>query len=85
MQVAAAEVHQIKEKSLPVMKDVERRLVSLEKPAEFPVTEEQSGKLKERFLPVIQDIEKRLIALESRPTESALSNVSFADDQIQHQ
>ena len=30
----------------------------------------------------MQDIERRLIALESRPTESALSNVSFADDQV---
>ena len=33
---------------------------------------------------VFQDtgIEKRLIALENRPTESAPSNVSFADDQV---
>ena len=36
--------------------------------------------MKDRFRPVMQDIEKRLIALESRPTESALSIVSFADD-----
>ena len=82
MQVTATEVHQIKEKFLPVMRDVEARLAKLEKPAESSTTEEQLGKLKERFRPVMQDIERRLIALESRPTESALSNVSFADDQI---
>ena len=44
-------------------------------------TEEQIKVLKDKFRPVMQDIdERRLIALESRPIESALSNVSFADD-----
>ena len=64
------------------MKDIESRLMKLEKPAEIPITEEQLGKLKERFLPVMQDIEKQLIALESRPVESTFSNVSFADEQV---
>ena len=82
MQVTAAEVHQIKEKFLPVMTDVENRLVNLERTAESPINQEQVEKLKEKILSVMQDIEKRLIALESRPTESALSNVLFADDQV---
>ena len=82
MQVAAAEVHQIKEKFLPVVKDIEVRLAKLERPAETHTTEEQLGILKDRFRPVMQDIEKRLIALESRPTETALSNVSFADETV---
>ena len=64
------------------MRDIETRLAKLEKPAETPITGEQLGNLKERFRPVMQDIEKRLIALESRPTESALSNVSSADDSV---
>ena len=59
------------------MKDVEFRLKNLEKPADAPPTEEQLQILKR---PAMQDIEKRLIALESRPIETALSNVSFADD-----
>ena len=82
MQVAATEVHQIKEKFLPVMKDVERRLKDLEKPYSFCVTDEQIGRLKQNLLPVMQDIEKRIIALESRPTQSALSNVNFADEHV---
>ena len=62
------------------MKNVERRLVNLEKPSDLPTTDEQLGKMKEKFLPVLQDIERRLIALESRPTESALSTTTFADE-----
>ena len=45
------------------------------------LSDEQIGRLKERMLPVIKDIERRLVALETRPTESALSNVTFTDEQ----
>ena len=62
------------------MKDIESRLAKLEKLAETPDTDEQIQVLKDKFRPVMQDIEGRLIALESRPIESVLSNVSFADD-----
>ena len=82
MQVTATEVPQIKERFLPLMQDVEKRLENAEQSAESSTTEEQLGKLKERFRPVMQDIERRLLALESRPIESALSNVSFADDPV---
>ena len=80
MQVTATEVHQLKEKFLPVMRDKETRLVKLERPTELSTTDDQLAKMKERFWPVMQDIERRLIALECGPNE--LSNVSFADDQI---
>ena len=42
-QMQVTEVHQIKEKFLPVVKDVENRLVNLENTPETPITEEQSG------------------------------------------
>ena len=70
----------VQERFQPAMKDIEIGLAKLEKPVESPATEEQIQIMKDRFRPLMQDIEKRLIALESRPTESALSNVSFADD-----
>ena len=76
MQKTVVDVQQIKEKFQPVMKDIESRLAKLEKPVDA-ATEEQVQIMKDRFRPVIQDIERRLI---SRPTESALSNVSFADE-----
>ena len=80
MQKTAAEVHQMKEKFQPVMRDIELRLTNLEKPTEFSDTENHIPILKEKFRPVMQEIEKRLIALESRPIESTVSNVSVAEE-----
>ena len=77
MQKNGAEVQQMKERIQPVMKDIESRLMKLEKPSEMPHTEKQIKVLKDKFRSVMQDIERRLIALESRPIESALSNVSL--------
>ena len=57
MQKTAADVQQTKERSQPVMKDIESRLAKLEKPAETPAAEEQIQVLKDRFRPVMQDIE----------------------------
>ena len=36
--------------------------------------------MKQIFHPVMQDIERRLIALENRPVETAISNVSFTEE-----
>ena len=36
--------------------------------------------MKQRFHPVMQDIERRLVALENRPVETAISNVSFDEE-----
>ena len=74
------EVQQIKEKFHPVMKDIEDRLRKLESSAEGQSTEEKFQIMKEKFHPVMQDIERRLISLESRPVETTLSNVSFAEE-----
>ena len=54
----------IKERFQPVMKDIETRLVKLEKLTESPDTEAHIQVLKDKFRPVMQDIERRLIALE---------------------
>ena len=70
----------MKEKFQPVMKDIEHRLTRLEKPTEISDAEDQIQILKETFQPVMHDIEKRLISLESRPVESTVSNVSFAEE-----
>ena len=80
MQKTAAEVHQMKERFQPVMRDIELRLTNLERPTEISDTEGQIPILKEKFRPAMQDIEKRLIALESRPIESTVSNISFAEE-----
>ena len=49
---------------LPVMKDVEQRLIALEaRPLE--ASEEQVKQLKDKMLPVMKDAEKRLVALEA--------------------
>ena len=62
------------------MKDLEHRLTRLEKPTEFRMQRIRYRFSKERFQPVMHDIEKRLISLESRPVESTVSNVSFAEE-----
>ena len=62
------------------MKDIEDRLRKLETSAEGQSTEEKFQIMKEKFHPVMQDIERRLISLESRPVETTLSNVSFAEE-----
>ena len=80
MQKTTVEVHQIKEKFNPVMRDIENRLKTLETSIEDQSADEKLRLMKERFHPVMQDIERRLIALESRPVEPTLSNVSFAEE-----
>ena len=78
-QVTAAEVEQLKNKFLPVMKDIEKRFEGLER-TQPSLTKEQFEKLREKLLPVMEDVEKRLVALELRPTENASSSVTFGDE-----
>ena len=80
MQKTAVEVQQFKEVINPVMKDVEFRLKKLEIVVEDQSSEENVQKIKQKLHPVMQDIERRLIALENRPVETAISNVSFAEE-----
>ena len=81
MQKTTVEVQQIKEKFNPVMKDIEIRLKRrLETSVEDQSTEEKFQNMKEKFHPVMQDIERRFISLESRPVETTLSNVLFAEE-----
>ena len=58
MQVTTAEVQQLKEKFLPVMKDIEKRFESLEKSSEPSMTEEQFGQFREKLFPVMKDVER---------------------------
>ena len=62
------------------MKDIESRLSKLETPVGDQSNDDNIQMMKQTFRPVMQDIEKRLIALENRPVETAISNVSFADE-----
>ena len=63
LQTTAAELRQLKDKFLPVMKDVESQLTMLEAnpiavQAYSPLTDEQVFQLKEKLLPVMKDREK---------------------------
>ena len=80
MQKTAMEVQQFKEVINPVMKDIESRLQKLETGVEDQSSEANVQIMKQRLHFVMQDIERRLIALESRPVETAISNVSFAEE-----
>ena len=80
MQKTTVEVQHFKEKINPVMKDIETRLKQLEASAEEQVGTQDMQRLKEIFHPVMADIERRLIALETRPVETSISNVSFAEE-----
>ena len=80
MQKTAVEVQQFKEVINPVMKDIEFRLKKLKTVVEDQSGEENVQKMKQKLHPVMQDIERRLIALENRPVETAISNVSFAEE-----
>ena len=75
MQKTAVEVQQFKEK-----KDIESRLKKLETAVEDQPNEDNVQMMKQKFHPVLQDIEKRLIALENRPVKTAISNVSFTEE-----
>ena len=62
------------------MKDIEFRLKQLETISEEQEDQPTMQRLKEKLHPVMADIEKRLIALETRPVETSISNVSFAEE-----
>ena len=80
MQKTVVEVQQFKEKINPVMKDIESRLKKLETTIDDQSGQEDVQRMKQIFHPVMQDIERRLIALENRPVETAISNVSFTEE-----
>ena len=80
MQKTIAEVQQFKEVINPVMKDIESRLRKLETVVEDQSSEGNVQMMKQKLHPVMQDIERWLIALENRPVETAISNVSFAEE-----
>ena len=75
-----AEVRQFKDVINPVMKDIELRLKTLETTSGDQASDDNLQMMKQRFHPVMQDIERRLVALENRPVETAISNVSFAEE-----
>ena len=62
------------------MKDIEFRLKQLETVSEEQEDQQTMQRLKEKLHPVMADIEKRLIALETRPVETSMSSVSFAEE-----
>ena len=62
------------------MRDIEFRLKKLETAVEDQPNEDNMQMMKQKFHPVMQDFEKRLIALENRPVETAILNVSFAEE-----
>ena len=80
MQKTAVELQQFKEIINPVMRDIEFRLKKLGTAVEDQPNEDNMQMMKQKFHPVMQDIEKRLVALENRPVETAISNVSFAEE-----
>ena len=80
MQTTVVEVQQFKDKLIPVMKDIESRLKNLETAVEDQSNDDNMQMMKQRLHPVMQDIERRLTASEGRPVETAISNVSFTEE-----